>query len=240
MSAIDAPFVKTATSLSVPPLEAGDRLGRKEFERRYEAMPHLKKAELIEGVVYLMASPLNSDLHGSPHYDLITWLGHYRAYTPGVKGSDNATVRLDGTNEPQPHALLYIQPQSGGQVRINQGYIEQAPELIAEISSTTVSLDLHDKFRAYERNGVREYIVWRVRDREIDWFVNRDGKFEPMALDENGVHRSEIFPGLWLDPEALLSENMLRLLEILRQGLASPEHAQFTERLRQAASARQP
>ena len=55
------------------PLENGDRLSRLEFERRYQAMPELKKAELIEGRVY-MASPVRI-IHGQPtsriHHDLV-------------------------------------------------------------------------------------------------------------------------------------------------------------------------
>src|SRR5205807_2900720 len=91
------------------PLEPGDRLTRPEFERRYDAMPHLKKAELIEGVVYL-PSPVRNDAHSSPHFDLITWLGIYRMFTPGVAGGDNGSLRLDLDNEPQPDAFLRLLP----------------------------------------------------------------------------------------------------------------------------------
>src|SRR5262249_13500096 len=108
------------------PLEPGDRLTRDEFERRYEAMPALKKAELIEGVVY-MPSPVRYHRHSQPHFRLITWLGTYEAATPGVGGGDNATARLDLDNEPQPDALLLIDPTRGGQARISaDDYIEQA------------------------------------------------------------------------------------------------------------------
>src|SRR2546421_625978 len=96
-----------ARSKGIPPLENGDRLTRAEFERRYEAMPELKKAELIEGVVYV-PSPVRHEQHGGPQFALSTWLGHYQAFTPGVRGSDNATVRLDLNNEPQPDEVLFI------------------------------------------------------------------------------------------------------------------------------------
>ena len=82
--------------LTIPPLENGDRLSRSEFERRYGAMTDVKTADLIEGTVY-MASPLR---HAEPHADVITWLGLYKAMTPGVRLGDNPTVRLDRDNEP--------------------------------------------------------------------------------------------------------------------------------------------
>src|SRR5437763_1331075 len=146
------------------PLEPGDRLTRDEFERRYNAMPNLKKAELIEGVVY-MPSPVRLRRHGWPHFRLITWLGAYAAVTPGLIGADNATARLDLDNEPQPDTLLLIDPEWGGQARISaDDYVEDAPEWVGEVSASSASFDLHAKLHVYRRNGVREYLVWRVLD----------------------------------------------------------------------------
>jgi Uma2 family endonuclease len=215
----------------VPPLEPGDRLTRDEFERRYDAMPHLKKAELIEGVVY-MPSPVRLRHHGRPHFRLLTWLGTYEAATPGVEGGDNTTVRLDLDNEPQPDGFLLIDPACGGQARISaDDYVELAPELVGEIAASSASYDLHTKLHVYRRNGVREYIVWRVLERQLDWFVLRAGQFQALAPAADGIVRSEVFPGLWLDPAALLSGDMLRVLAVVQQGLASPEHADFVHKL---------
>jgi Uma2 family endonuclease len=219
----------------IPPLENGDRLTRAEFERRYDAMPGLKKAELIEGVVY-MPSPVSVQRHGSPHFDLITCLGVYRAATPGVIGADNASVRLDLDNMPQPDAFLMVLPAHGGQARISDDdYVEGAPELVAEVASSSVSYDLHKKLHVYRRNGVREYIAWRVRDRAIDWFILRDGQFEHLPLGPDGLYRSESMPGLRLDPAALVRGDLSAVLATLQAGLASPEHAAFVERLARAA-----
>jgi Uma2 family endonuclease len=218
----------------IPPLEAGDRLTRAEFERRYEAMPHLKKAELIEGVVY-MPSPVRLRRHGKPHAHLIGWLVAYETGTPGVETGDNSTARLDLDNEPQPDALLLIDPARGGQARVSDDdYVEEAPELVGEVASSSVSYDLHTKLNVYRRNGVREYLVWRVVDREIDWFVLRDGQYERQKPDAAGYLRSEVFPGLWLDPVALVRGDLPRLMAVLQQGLASPEHAAFVARLNPA------
>ncbi len=215
----------------IPPLEAGDRLSRAEFERRYEAMPDLKKAELIEGVVYV-PSPARLRRHGSPQFNLITWLGRYTAATPGVIGADNATIRLDLDNEPQPDAVVLIDPARGGQAIIStDDYIERAPELVAEVASSSVSYDLHVKRNIYRRNGVREYIVWRVIDREIDWFVLRRRKYVRLGRDEAGLYRSEVFPGLWLDPVALVSGDTQTVVAARECGLASPEHSAFVARL---------
>src|SRR5665213_982934 len=210
-----------------PPLENGDRLTRVEFERRYEAMPHVKKAELIEGVVY-MPSPVRQRRHGGPHQHIGTWLGNYETDTPGVEGGDNSTTRLGMENEPQPDLLLFIDPAKGGQVRIgDDDYIEGAPELVAEVAASNVSIALNAKLNVYRQAGVREYIVWRVLDQEIDWFVLRDGRYDRLRPDAEGVYRSEIFAGLWLDAPALLRGDLVGVRETGQRGVASPEHAAF-------------
>jgi len=218
------------------PLENGDRLSRAEFERRYNAMPHLKKAELIEGVVYV-PSPVRYLHHGSPHAQLISWLGLYAAHTPGVGVADNTSVRLDLDNEPQPDALLLIDPSCGGQSRLSaDDFIEGAPELVAEVASSSVSYDLHAKLHVYRRNGVREYVIWRVLNREIDWFVLRAGQYEKLSVDATGLLQSEVFAGLWLDPTALVQGNLARVLTVVQQGITSPEHATFVASLHPSAA----
>ncbi|HIK30159.1 MAG TPA: Uma2 family endonuclease [Oscillatoriales cyanobacterium M59_W2019_021] len=216
------------TALEILPLENGDRLTRSEFERRYEAMPHVKKAELIEGIVY-MGSPVRI-IHGQPHALVMTWLGTYWTATPGLGLGDNTTVRLDADNEPQPDALLRI--EVGGQSVISaDGYVEGAPELIVEVAASSAAYDLHDKKRVYRRNGVREYVVWRVRDRQIDWFSLQEGNYELLSSDGDGIIRSAIFPGLWLAVADLLEGNMMRVLAVLQQGIASSEHQEFVREL---------
>jgi Uma2 family endonuclease len=221
------------SSLLIPPLESGDRLTRHEFERRYTAMPHVKKAELIEGVVYV-ASPLRFNSHGQPHGDLITWLGTYKAFTPGVKLADNATVRLDLDNEPQPDVVLLIDERLGGQTRISQDdYIEGAPELIAEVAASSAAIDLYDKKRAYRRNGVKEYLVWQVLENKLDWFSLQNGEYVSLEPNADSVIKSLIFPGLWLNVTALLAGEMTKVLSLLQQGLNSQEHAEFVQHLSQ-------
>jgi Uma2 family endonuclease len=215
-------IVPRGTSRRIPPLCSGDHLTRDEFERRYQAMPDVKKAELIEGVVY-MPSPVSAIDHGEPHFDLNGWLFVYRAHTPQVRGGDNSTLRLDLDNEPQPDGYLRLLPECGGQARLVNGYVTGAPELIVEIAASSASYDLHEKLNAYRRNGVREYVVWRVWDEVVDWFVLRGGRFEPLALAD-GIYRSEVLPGLWLEPAAVLRGDPARVLQVLEQGLASPEH----------------
>ncbi|NET38108.1 MAG: Uma2 family endonuclease [Cyanothece sp. SIO1E1] len=216
---------------SVPPLENGDRLTRDEFERRYQAMPEIKKAELIEGIV-CMASPLRAKSHGKPHARVMTWLGIYEAATSGVEVLDNATVRLDADNEPQPDALLRI--EQGGQSTISEDdYVEGAPELIVEIAASSVSYNLHDKLKVYRRNRVREYLVWRVYDCAFDWFCLGAGKYTQQETNAEGVICSKVFPGLWLAKAALLDGNMAKVLEVLQQGLASADHQAFVDELSQ-------
>ena len=226
----DAPAPRRRLSL-----ENGDRLTRREFEQRYATRPDIKKAELIEGVVYVSAA-VRITSHGEPHFAVITWLGAYVASTPGVRAADNATVRLDLDNEPQPDVLLRIEPQAGGQSRVDDDdYLDGAPELVVEIAASSVSYDLHDKLRVYRRNGVREYVVWRVHDRQIDWFALADDEYRRLEPDADGILHSTVFPGLRLAGEALLAGDVATVLTELQQGLDTDEHAVFVTRL-QAAS----
>jgi Putative restriction endonuclease len=217
--------------MTVQALKNGDRLTRDEFECRYAAMPEIKKAELIEGIVYI-GPPVPAVGHGEQHLDLVTLLGIYKVSTPKVRAASGATVRLDPVNEPQPDAAMYIDPACGGQCRFTDGYLTDSPELIGEIASSSVSIDLGIKLHVYRRNGVREYIVWRVRDRAIDWFILRNGQFDRLVPGTDGIYRSEVFPGLWLDVAALLARDLPRANQALQQGLASPEHAAFVTKLR--------
>ena len=225
-----------AAGAGPPPLRNGDRLTRAEFERRYASRPDLKKAELIEGVVH-MPSPVRFASHSQPHATIIGWLVAYCAATPGVKAADNATVRLDLDNEPQPDALLCIAPEAGGSVDLStDDYVQGAPELIVEIAASSAAVDLHDKLRAYLRNGVQEYLVWRVPDRQIDWFVLREGEYRPLRADRDGMLESRVFPGLRLAGGALLHGDTAGVLAELQNGLRTPRHAEFVARLRARAA----
>jgi Uma2 family endonuclease len=212
------------------PLESGDRLSRHEFEKRYAASPHVKKAELIEGVVYV-ASPLRFQRHAEPHGQLVIWLGLYQISTPGVKLGIEPTILLDQDNEPQPDGVLLIDQNLGGQSRLTEDdYIEGAPELVAEVAASSAAYDLHDKKKAYRRNGVQEYIVWRILENKLDWFYLNESEYVLLEPDADGIIRSQVMPGLWLAVPALLTGDMARVLAVLQDGLNSPEHAEFLQR----------
>lgn len=215
---------------AVPPLQNGDRLTRPEFERRYAAMPKLYKAELIEGIVYMSPPPVSDAFHSAPHFDLIGWLSAYRVATPGVKGGDNGSLRLDLENEPQPDAYLRIATALGQSKVDAEGYVDGAPELVAEIAASSASYDLHAKLSAYREHGVLEYIVWRVYNDAIDWMVLREGKYEPLTRID-GIYHSIVFPGLWLDPDAMIRGEVAVVHQVLQKGLAAPEHKAFLVRL---------
>ncbi len=210
------------------PLENGDRLTRAEFERRYDAMPGLRRAEFIEGVVQ-MPSPIRVE-HMEADLVVLTWLGVYVAATPGVHGGGDGSVRLDADNEVQPDALLRIDAACGGQSRVAaDGFIEGAPELVVEISGSRASYDLHAKLHIYRRAGVREYIVWRVYDRALDWFVLEEGRFAAQTPDDQGVLSSRVFPGLRLPVAALLDGKLAEVLAAVQQGVQIAEHAAFVK-----------
>jgi len=213
--------VMARESRGLPLLENGDRLSRPEFERRYQSMPEVKKAELIEGIVY-MPSPARFKHHSLPHGMLATWLGNYQADTRSVLVGDNATVRLDLDNEPQPDLLLLQLPEHGGQARFSEDdYVEGPPELVVEIVASSRAYDLHQKKDAYRRNGVREYLAWITEEARVVWWELRDGAFVELAPDADGLLKSAVFPGLWLDASALLRGDLRAVLDALRRGLES-------------------
>ncbi len=178
-----------------------------------------------------MPSPLKPS-HGRMHGRIMHWLFEYIDRTSGTDGFDNTTIILGEESEPQPDAYLIVSPECGGQMRLNEeGYLEGAPELIAEVALSTQAIDLHAKKNDYEKAGVREYIAIALRQERDFWFVSRHGRFEELKPGDDGIFRSEVFPGLWLDPAALLRHDATRIREVLQQGLATPEHAAFVTRL---------
>lgn len=209
------------------PLENGECLTAMEFMRRYEAIPELKKAELIEGIVY-MPSPVRTDAHAEPDNLIQTWLGCYAAATPGVKASANGTVKLDIENVPQPDVVLRIREECGGCSHLDEkGYLVGPPELIVEIAASSSSIDLHDKLRAYRRNGVKEYLVWRTIQEAFDWFVLAEGDYCPQSPDRRRHLHSTTFPGLVLNLPALLARDGAAVLATLNAALKRRPHQMF-------------
>jgi Uma2 family endonuclease len=195
-------------------LESGDHLTRQEFHRRYSARPDIRKAELVDGVVY-MPSPVRSRQHGRPHSFVMGWLAVYVSLTPDVFLEDNTTVYLDDRGEVQPDACLW-RTEPGGPRETDDGYIEGAPQLIVEVAASSVSYDLHEKKEAYRRNSVGEYVVWRVLDAAIDWFRLRDGAYVQIEPDAAGLIESEQFPGLRLHVPSMLAGDLASVLAALR------------------------
>ncbi len=218
--------IKTASPL----LETGDRLTAREFLRRFGAMPGVKKAELINGIVY-MPSPVRARQHGIPDSLLQLWLGTYSAATPGTLVAANTTVRFDADNVPQPDALLMIDPN--GNARIGEdGYIHGAPELVVEVAASSAALDLHAKKDAYRRAGVAEYLVWRPEEKAVDWFTLEEDEFVPLPSDRHGAIHSRVFPGLTLAVKALIESNAAAVVARLQRALGSKAHQTFVARMK--------
>ena len=215
---------------ALPPLVNGDNLDQKTFHERYEAMPPHIRAELIGGIVY-MSSAMKRP-HGRSGGRLVQCLLAYEDATQGTEALAAVTNVLGPESEPEPDGCLLILPEYGGQTWEDaEGYINGAPEFVGEISDSTESIDLNQKKADYEKAGVREYMVAALRKREVFWFVRRRGKFKPLSPGGDGILRSEVFPGLWLDPAAFLKRDGKLLMAVLRQGLDSPEHAAFAAKL---------
>ncbi|HVA51803.1 MAG TPA: Uma2 family endonuclease [Pirellulales bacterium] len=216
------------TEQHVPPLEMGDKLTRDEFLRRWEADLSVKFAELIGGVVY-MPSPVSGD-HGKMDRRVSTWLGVYQAATPGVDGANNATsIMLD--DAPQPDLSLLILPEYGGGSRTEGRYFHGALEFVAEVCASGASYDLNQKYDLYEAAGIPEYLAVLLFEQEIRWHLLVDGRYQILSPDDDGLLRSRVFPGLWLDGPALLAGNLRQVLDRLQDGLRSPDHERFVAQL---------
>jgi Uma2 family endonuclease len=213
----------------LPPLAAGQRLDQPTFHVRYQAMPPGVRSELVGGEV-VMPSPLLND-HGEMDEHVGYWLSHFKRFTPGLRSPRNTSTILGRDSEVQPDCQLRIPQELGGQSRVIDGYVTGAPELVLEVSKASRSFDLGRKKDDYEKAGVLEYLVVTIEPDEVTWFVRRDGRFVPQAPGRDGLFRSEVFPGLWLDPAALFAGNLNGLSAALEQGLATPEHAAFAARL---------
>ena len=192
-------------------LENGYRLTTAEFLRRWEALPQIKRAELIEGTVYI-PPPLRADSHAEPDALMHLWLGYYASQTTGVKLYANPTLILDRENTPQPDSVLCRIPSKGGKASVNKdGYLTGSPEMVCEVSSSSASLDMNAKFAVYRRSGVQEYLVWLTGERRVLWFVLEGDEYIPL-VEKSGLLKSRVFPGLTLEVKALLAMNGARVL----------------------------
>jgi Uma2 family endonuclease len=227
---LDKPRARKRNGPTLPPLRNGEHLSRAEFGRRWDATPGLKLAELIEGIVF-MSPPIN-DTHSEHHDQIHHLLSVYARATPGVKSRIGPSLRLDNKNEYQPDCLLRIaHPELGRSRLAADGYLEGAPELVAEIAVTSADYDAYEKREVYERSGVQEYLLWQVREARCDWWTLQEGVYVPLKPRADGTHRSPVFPGLWLDLRALLTGDEREVLKTLEKGLRSSEHSAFVKAL---------
>lgn len=194
----------TSVAYSAASLENGDVLDAEEFLRRYEACEDLEHVELIEGIVY-MPSPVSFDRHGRPQTLMLAWLLAYERLHPDeVIAGSPSTVVLDAKNVPEPDGVLYRRER----VVLNDRHLlELPPDLIVEIANSSVSRDLNQKKEAYRRNGVQEYVVWRIGDETIDWFELDNGQYR-LKQPKDGVIESARFPGLRLNLAAALAHDL--------------------------------
>lgn len=209
------------------PLVNGDSLDSAEFLRRYQAMPRIKKAELIEGIVY-MSSPVSAE-HSEADGLIHTCLGYYAAHAQGVRFHPNTTVILDSGNTIQPDAILRLAPERGGRTRLDaNGYILGAPEFVVEVAVSSASIDLRGKRQACERNRVLEYIVWIIGERQLKWFTLEGDDYRQQQPDAEALFHSRAFPGLALSLPLLLSLDLAGVLAVVQRELAKPPPATTT------------
>jgi Uma2 family endonuclease len=214
-------------------LHQGDRMDAVEFMRRYELQPEDFRAELINGIVRINMQPISAGFHGLPDHIIQLWLGNYALGTIGVLSLGSSTVKLGPKNVPEPDSLLLLAPRKDWRRRVDEkGYLVGPPELAVEISASTRARDVRGKFSAYCKSGIREYLVWRVKDRAVDWWELQEGAYASLLADKHGIVKSHVFPGLWLNIPALLADDPVQVMATLQKGLASADHAAFVKKLR--------
>lgn len=193
-----------------------------EFHRIYSQLPNVR-AELVGGRVYV-ASPV-SEPHASRDSIMGGWTLTYAARVSSLKSLDNATFILSPDDELQPDTAIIV--RRNGLSRINERRLrEGVGELFVEVSYSSGSYDLHDKFESYRREGVREYVVVEIREARVRWFALKDGDYVEQA-SEDGIYKSTQFPGLWLNAEAAVNEDAAGVLDTLATGMATEEFAAF-------------
>ena len=214
-------------------LSNGDCMQQKEFHRLYQKAPARFRAELVNGIVYV-SEPV-SEAHGYSHTRLSSIFDAYSASTPGTRVYDNSTVILSEEDEVQPDLFLRILPIYQGQTQdVTRGpqrlrYVKGAPELVAEIASSSRAIDLHVKQKRYQLAGVLEYIVICLEPLHIVWFNLSEGRL--MECDTDGIFRSTVFPGLWIHRDGLLQMDYHFTMRTLNLGIASKEHQAFAKKL---------
>ena len=222
-----------ATALSRTYCE-GDRLSRAEFVSAGQSDPdRYQFAERIDGRLVMNAASVRREGHGRPNSRIVGLLVAYEVETPGVEVGDNSTAQIDDDHDPQPDAYLLVLPEYGGQVEFTESdFIRNAPEMIVEIAGHSLATDLGRKKAIYEADGCREYLVWATDERRFYCFRNGTGGFEEVSGGtHDGVFRSVVFPGLWIDMKALLADDLRAAMTTLRRGLESTEHAAFASEL---------
>ena len=218
-----------AAPVSTPPLLEGDSQTSEEFLRRWEQMPDVRRAELIDGIVFI-PSPISRD-HDAFRAFFAAWLSLYATATPGCYPGLDATWRMGDRQVPQPDAVLVILPEYGGQSKIAGDYYSGAPELIVEVAVSSHSRDFGAKKRLYEQMGVREYLIAVPREERLVSLALTPEGYRPQEADSDGAFRSICFPGLQLDFRALWRLDLQRMNSVLQQGLATAEHADFAAHL---------
>ena len=203
-------------------------MSRDEFMRRWEELPELKNAELIDGIVYMSSSV--TTLHSTYDSHLAGWLRQYAWATPGCECGNNGTWLMI-ESAPQPDTAVWILPEYGGKSKYKGAYNSGAPELAIEICASTATQDLRSKLALYQRAGVREYLTLVLEPCEVVWRTLVGGRYVPLKAGADGVLKSRVFPGLWLDQAAAIGADGPLVEAVLRKGLASRAHAAFVRAL---------
>lgn len=153
------------------------------------------------------------------------WLCQYRRSTPCVESLGRVSIFLDPTTEIETTAAMWLTPGADDRPRWQR--CEGVPELLVEVTATVHNKVFRRRLRVYEQSEIHELLVVTGDPRDTALYARENGRFARVSPADDGSYRSRVFPGLWLDPSALFSDEWNEMAACLDRGMATEEHAAF-------------
>jgi len=103
--------------------------------------------------------------------------------------------------------------------RLKETYLEGPGDLVVEIvSPESRERDTEEKFREYEQGGVPEYWIIDLELKQAEFYqLGEDAAYHRMPIDDDGLFRSEVLPGLWLRVDWLWQDPLPRVRAIRKE-----------------------
>jgi Uma2 family endonuclease len=113
--------------------------------------------------------------------------------------------------------LLFVANENWSSIKEN--YLDGPADLVIEIvSPESGPRDRGEKYREYEKGGVREYWLLDPQKKKAEFFLlGADGKYRSMSTDDKGIYHSSVLQGLWIKVEWLWQDPLPSLFAVLKE-----------------------